>query len=107
MKSNFNLIIILVSSIILLSCGTERRYHKKRIDAGNNIPFVYFKKTVSKFDIYNRTEYYKNIPGHKDSVEIFLFGSQTEISNKQYSNFLNYLKKNDSIELYNKSIVSD
>ena len=85
-----------------MSCGTERRYHKKRIDAGNNIPFVYFQKTVSKYDIYKGTEYYKNIPGNADSIEIFLFGSQTEISNKQYSHFLNYLKRNDSIELYNK-----
>lgn len=80
----------------------ERKYHKERKAAGNNVPFVYFNKTKASNDVYSGTSYYKSITENLDSIDIFLFGSQTEISNKQYNIFLNYLKENDSIELYNK-----
>ncbi len=93
------LFLLAISLIIFLSsCSTERKYLKERSENGNNLAFMYFKKTTQTFSSWSG--YFPE--DGVDSMSVFYFGGQTEISNKDYWEFLDYLKENDSIELFEK-----
>lgn len=93
------LTVILFLLIVLLgSCSIERHYQNERSENGNNLTFVYLKKTTRTF-----SSWYGYYPENKiDSLNFLYSGGQTEISNKAYWTFLNYLKEIDSTELFER-----
>lgn len=101
MKFKHLLFFLFLFVLLLFSCSTAKKLNKIRIEKGNDLHFVYFKKTNELEDYTKRViEYYCDYK--IDSFTIAMFGSQTEISNKSYWTFLNYLKESDSISKFEK-----
>lgn len=92
---------ILFLYLFLFSCSTSKKLNKIRFEKGNNLHFVYFKKT-NELHYYSKLEIERHLGYEVDSFSFALFGSQTEISNKSYWTFLNSLKAKDSITKFEK-----
>ncbi len=88
----------ILSFIVLTSCSSERRYIKERVENGNNLSFTYFKEAIRSYSSWS--EY---VPENGiDAMTVIYFGGQTEISNKDYWKFLDYLNENDSTAMFEK-----
>lgn len=83
-----------ICMVLLYSCSTARKLQKMRVKNGNELSFVYFKK-VDVINDPNVQLLKAKFPSEVDSMTIYYWGGQTEVSNKQYWEFLSYLKLND------------
>lgn len=93
---------VCISLLYLVSCSIEKKLIKERTKLGIYEHYVYIRKdsirnnNIYFFDRKNQD----SIKLSSDFAPVNLYMSQTEISNKEYNFFLNYLLENNMNEKY-------
>jgi len=101
MESFLSFMLVCSSTALLLSCSVEREYTKIRSEAGNDLTFVHFKTLDANRDSY--IQVFNDVYEIDTSLmQMSYLGGQCEVTNKQYWNFLNHLRDQDSLSSFEK-----